>query len=267
LDALRAAGLRVVNLSDLSLFAFREDPEHPRRRNLDVVACAARTAADEMPRALAEGFTLILGGDCILTAGTVAGARLALGRPVGLIYLDANADLNTEETSPSGFLNGMALALAMGYGPREASAAGAAPPAVLAEHVALVGYRALDPGERPVLGALGLALPAIAASRLGMSVTAALALEAVGNAEGPILVHLDVDLVDPAEMPAKQTLTPGPGLSFAQASDLVTALLASPRVVALQVAEYNPARDPGGLCAAKLVALIVRAVTRHFRQD
>lgn len=265
LDQLRGLGLRVVNLSDLSLFPFREDPEHPRQRNLEVVACAARAAADEMPRALAEGFTVVLGGDCTLTAAAVAGARNALAQPVGLVFLDADADLNTPETTPSGYLNGMALALALGRGPLEVTSAGGGPPAVRPEHVALLGYRALDPGELGAIGSLGLALPAGAVRKLGMRTAAALALEAIENGDGPVLVHFDVDLLDPSEMPAKAALTPGEGLTWAQASDLVTAILASPRVVALVVTEYDPERDGDGACARRLAGLITRAVARHFR--
>jgi arginase len=264
LDALRARGARVVNLSDLSLFPYRDDPEHPRARNAEVVACALRAAGDEMTRALAEGFTIVLGGDCTLVAGTVAGARQARGEAVGLVYVDADADLNTPDTSPSGFLNGMALALALGRGPEELVSAGGKPPVVLPEHVALVGFRALDPGERPVLGELGLALPAGAARRLGMRTAAALVLDGVGNGDGPIHVHLDVDVIDAAEMPAKQTLTPGDGLTFAEVSDLLTALMASPRVIALEVTEYDPSRDPDGVSARKIIDLVVRAVGRRI---
>jgi arginase len=262
LDALRAGGAVVVNLSDLSLFPYRDDPEHPRARNADVVACAARAAADEMTRALSEGFTLVLGGDCALLAGTLAGAKRFLGQPVGVVFLDADADLNTPETTPSGRLHGMALALALGRGPREI--AGDAP-VVAPEHVALVGFRVLDPGERGDLGHLGLALPARAARTLGMRTTASLALDGVENGDGPILVHLDVDLLDPSDMAAKEPLAPGPGLSWDEASDLLTALLASPRVVALQVTEFNPSLDPDGTAARKLVAIIARAVLRRLR--
>ncbi len=263
LEALRGAGLRVVNLSDLSLFPYRDDPEHPRARNAEVVACAVRATADEMTRALGEGFTLVLGGDCTLVAGVVGGAWAALGQPVGLVYLDANADLNTPETSPSGFLSGMALALALG---RAGGAVAATPsPAVLPEHVALVGYRELDPGERGPLGDLGLALPAAAAKALGMRTTAALALDAVANEDGPLVVHLDVDVIDPGEMPAKESYTPGAGLTWTEASDLVTALLASPRVAAFLVCEYQPARDPDLVYGRRLVELIARGVGRHFR--
>jgi len=266
LQALRDRGARVVNLSDLSLFPHRDDPEHPRARNAEVVACALRAAGDEMTRALAEGFTIVLGGDCTLVAGTVAGARRALDQPVGLVYLDANADLNTPETSPSGTLSGMALALALGHGPREVAGAAGEPPAVLPEHVSLVGFRALDPGERRALGDLGLALPAAAARRLGMRVAAALALDGVGNGDGPVLVHLDVDVIDVAEMPAKQEVTSGDGLTLAEVSDLLTAVVASPRVVALEVTEYDPSRDPDGAHARKIIDLIVRAMGRRLKR-
>lgn len=265
LEALRAAGPRVVNLSDLSLFPFREDPDHPRARNAEVVACAARAAADEMTRSLSEGFTLVLAGDCTLVTGTVAGARRALDQRVGLVYLDANADLNTPETSPSGYLDGMALSLALGQGPAEVVSAGGPPPAVLGEHVSLVGFRELDPGERGRLGELGLALPAGPARRLGMRATAALALDGVANGDGPVVVHLDVDVVDAAEMPAHDVRTAGEGLSLAEVSDLVTALLASSRVVALEVAEFDPDRDPEGIHARKIVELLARGVARRFR--
>jgi arginase len=265
LDALRRLEPPVVNLSDLSLFPYRDDPAHPRARNAEVAACAIRAAADEMTRALGEGFTLVLGGDCSLVVGTLAGAGAALGQPVGLVFLDADADLNTPETTPSGYLDGMALAMALGRGPREVAFAAGAGPSVSPEHVALVGYRALDPGERSALGDLGLALPAVAARKLGWRAAAALALDGVENGDGPVLVHLDVDVVDPKEMAAKDTLTPGEGLTWGETSDLVTALLASPRVVALEVCEYNPDLDPGGACAGKLIELLTRAVGRHLR--
>jgi arginase len=265
LPALRERGATVVNLSDLSLFPYRDDPDHPRARNVEGVACALRACADEMTRALAEGFTVVLGGDCTLAAAAAAGARQALDQAVGLVFLDANADLNTPGTTPSGYLHGMALALALGRGDPIALAALGSPPAVQPSHVALVGFRELDPGEHAPLGELGLALPASAASKLGMRVSAALVLEGVENGDGPVVIHLDVDVIDPAEMPAKDVTTPGAALSLAEVSDLVTAIVASPRVVALEVAEYNPARDPERTHARKLVDLITRAVARRLR--
>jgi arginase len=265
LEALRATGATVVNLSDLSLFPFRADEAHPQSRNVEGVACAARAAADEMTRALAEGFAVVLGGDCALAVGTLGGAKAALRQPVGVVWVDANADLNTEESSPSGILNGMALALALGRGPAEAAAAGGVPPAVAPEHVALLGFRELDPGERAPIADLGLALPAVAIKKVGARAAAALALDGVENNDGPVLVHFDVDVIDPAEGIPASTLTPGTGLSLAEASDLLTALLASPRVVGLEVMEYQPEDDADGRAAGRLVGVIARAVERHLR--
>jgi len=74
-----------------------------------------------------------------------------------------------------------------------------------------------------------------------------------------------VDVIDPSEMPAKEEITPGTGLTWAEASDLLTALLASRRVVALEVCEYQPAKDEDLSLGRRLVELIVRAVVRHAR--
>jgi arginase len=250
----------VVNLSDLSLFPFHPDDAHPRARNAEVVACAVRATADEMTRALAEGFTIAIGGDCTLAAGAAAGATRALGGAVGLVWVDANADLNTPETSPSGFLSGMALALALGRGPAGVLPEGGA---VDPAHVALLGFRQLDPAERTALGDLGLAVPADALHRLGMRVGAALALESIDNADGPVVVHLDVDAIDYTEMPVKPSADGG--LTIAEVSDLLTALLASPRVVALHVGEFVPAKDPDGVHARKVIDLLARAVARKVK--
>jgi arginase family enzyme len=191
-------------------------------------------------------------------AGAVAGIGAARGGSVGLVYLDANADLNTPDNSPSGCLAGMGLSLAMGHGPAEI--ASLARPPVDPDHVSLVGFRALDRGERARIADLGLALPAVAARSLGMRATAALALDGVNNGDGPVLVHLDVDLVGPEAMPAKTALTPGHGLSWEEAFALVAALLSSSRVVALDIAEFDPSRDSDGLHARQVVDLVARAV-------
>ena len=98
-----------------------------------------------------------------------------------------------------------------------------------------------------------------------MRTAAALALEAVENGDGPVVVHLDVDVIDPAEMPAKHHAVPGPGLTFDEASDLVAALVASPRVVAFELCEYAPDDDADLATGRRLVELLSRAVARRFR--
>jgi arginase len=263
LEGLRATGARVVNLSDLSLFPWQADPEHPRARNLPIAACAARASADEMGRALAEGFTLVLGGDCSLLAGTAAGTRQALGEDVGVVFVDANADLNTPETSPSGQLNGMALALALGRGPAALAALAERPGVASPKHVALVGYRELDSGEVAPAGELALALTAADVRARGARAAAEAALDALPTHS--VFVHCDVDVLDAEVMPAKDTLTPGRGLTWAEAETLVSTLVASPRVVGLQLTEFNPSLDPDGALARQLVALLAQAVSARMK--
>jgi arginase len=262
LDALAATGAAVSDLADAPAFPFREDPASPASRNLQGVAEAVRAAAAAVARPLGEGFALLLGGDCSIAAGTLAGARRALGGPVGLIFLDADADLNTPQTTPSGYFHGMALALALGRGPDEVAST-AEPGALSPDDVSLVGFRALDPGERGAISHLGLALPAEAARRLGMRATAALALDGIASGECPILVHFDVDVLDPREMPAKDAVTPGQGLSWEEAELLLCAILASPRVVGLEVTEFSPGKDRDGTLARRLVELLARALSHR----
>jgi arginase len=260
LQALAADGTRVVNLSDLSLFPYRDDPEHPRARNADVVACAVRAAADEMMRALDDGFTLMLGGDATIVVGAVAGARRKYGTAVGLVYIDAHADLHTPETTRSGFLQGMVLALALGHGP-ELVIRAATEPALEPSRVALLGVREWEEAERAAAQELGLVLPLDELQRLGTTAAAARALDALGDR--PIVVHFNVDAIAATEMPAVEIPALGGGLSMAEAADLLRSVLASPRVQALVVTQYDPVRDHERQCAQRIVDLVTSALTRH----
>lgn len=261
LPALAADGTRVVNLSDLSLFPYRDDAAHPRARNAEVVACAVRAAADEMSRALAEGFTLMLGGDATVVVGAAAGARARFQAPVRLIYIDAHADLHTPETTRSGYLQGMTLALALGRGAEAVAFAVSPEPVVTPAGVALLGVREWEPGEREAAADLSLVLPVDDLQNMGMATAASAALSRLEG--GPIVVHFNVDAIAPSDMPAVEIAAPGGGLSLFEAAELLRTLLSSPRVVALVVTQYDPSRDSDGRCGERLVDLIVSALARH----
>jgi arginase len=260
LQALAADGTRVVNLSDLSLFPYRADEANARSRNAGVVACAVRAAADETTRALAEGFMLMLGGDATIVVGAVAGARARLGIPVGLVYIDAHADLHTPETTRSGYLQGMTVALALGRGVESVSRAFAPIPATEPSRVALLGVRDWEPGEREAAHGLALVLSAEEVATRGVGASAAAALAEVS---GPLVVHFNVDVVRIEEMPAVEVATPGGGLTFLEAAELLRSLLASPRVVALVLTQYDPSRDPERKLAPRLVDLLASSLARH----
>jgi arginase len=178
------------------------------------------------------GRPLAVLGDCCQAIGMVAGLERAGLRPT-LVWLDSHGDFNTWETTPSGFLGGMPLAMLTGRGDqRMLRALGLAP--MPDGRVILSDGRDLDPGERDLVGASGIAfLPDLD------QVTAALP-------PGPLYLHVDMDLLDATEAPAFHYAVPG-GPTGARLCALLAALMATGRVVAVSVcATWDAARDTDG---------------------
>jgi arginase len=179
---------------------------------------------------------LALLGECTLTPAVTAGLRDAHPDLV-LVWLDAHGDLNTPETSPSGFLGGMPFAILLGWCHEPLRVAAGLDPPLPEARAALVGARDLDPGERA----------AIAGSRLVVADDVAGALAAL-PADAPIHVHLDGDVLDPADAPGVDFPAPG-GWSTERLVAEVEALAATGRVVGVSVCCGNPRRDPDGRSA------------------
>jgi arginase len=256
--ALKKHGLDVKDRPDLAPIPLVNDPDHPTCRNVSGAVQAIQTAANEAVRSLGDGFLLMLGGDCSLLPGLVAGARHHTGSPVGLIYVDAHGDLNTPQTTPSGRISGMALAIALGHGAPELVAAGGPPPLLLTRNTAMLGFRDLDPGERALVEGLGLALSAQDIGLMGAEQTAAVAVRALGDV--PFVVHLDVDVIDSHEMATQAPPAPGRGLTRKQTAALMRHVLRSPRAKALLVTGFDPDRDASHENARALVELLSDAL-------
>lgn len=174
-----------------------------------------------------------IAGDCCATIGVLAGLQQAGLEPT-LIWFDAHGDFNTWETTPSGFLGGMPLAMAVGLGEQTLlDGAGLTPWPVT--KVILTDGRDLDPGEREnVAGSAIIHLPDI--NRL---------LEPGGIPNGPLYVHFDVDIIDPAEAPAMNYPAPG-GPTAEQLNSVFRALAQTGRVVAISVSLWEPTLDNDG---------------------
>ena len=142
LGRLREKGLDVADLGDLPSVSFRPDPEHPRQQNLALVVDVARQAADRVDQALASRrLPLVLGGDCSLTLGVIAGLLRHQPR-LGLLYFDGDVDLNTPETTRSGVFDGMVMAHVLGRGAPQLAEIGPRRPLLSEEDIALFGYDA-----------------------------------------------------------------------------------------------------------------------------
>jgi arginase len=149
------------------------------------------------------GPVTVVSGDCATALGTVAGLQRA-GMSPGIIWLDAHGDVQTPETTSSGYLAGMSLRLLAGHRPELiATALGLRP--VPERGIVLVGARDLDPPEEAYLADSAITTCAVAD------------LEGVPLPEGPLYVHVDMDVADPAELPGLRYPAPGGGAAAAAA--------------------------------------------------
>lgn len=211
----------------------------------------ARRVAD-----IAEGGNLpvVLGGDHSIAMGTLAGLHSVFG-PGGVLWVDAHGDLNRPETSPSGNVHGMPLAAALGRcgfsleGMAEA-------PWVDPHRVAIVGVRALDPGEKDLVNQLGLNVFTMSdIDRRGLP---DVMHEAVEAASGGHYMHLslDVDACDPEIAPGVGTPIRG-GFSYREAHLVMELIAETNSLTSIEVVEVNPVldlADATGILAVELVA-------------
>ena len=241
---LRDAGLDVEDLGDSAEFRWRPDRAHPKSQNLGAVLESVRSTCERVAPAIAAGRTaLVLGGDCTVGVGTVAGARHASGS-VGVIYFDLHADMNTPASVPDGALDwtGVAHMLALeGTEPAFASAVHPGP-LLRPSDVVLFGHgEAQATGwEREQIEALCLQcfpVEAVAEDPVGQG---QLAVRHALEGHDRYVVHLDVDVIDFTDAPLSENTGRGIGLPFDVAMTALAALVASDRLAALTVAELNP---------------------------
>jgi arginase len=209
-----------------------------RRVAMDLEAEHHAALAEGLPRlaaAVAEADRpgeppVVLVGECTLTAGVAAPLRSA--HPgLSLVWIDAHGDLNTPETTPSGFLGGMPFATLLGWCHADLREAGGLEPPFEEARAALVGARDLDPGERAALDE----------SSVHEAAGVADALEALPD--GPLWLHLDGDVLDPSVAPNTDFPAQG-GWSAERLSAELDALAATGRLVGISVCCGNPRRDP-----------------------
>jgi arginase len=260
LEQLREKGLDVADLGDLAAVSFRPDPGNPRQQNLSQVVDVARQVADAVDRALADcRLPVVLGGDCSLSLGVIAGLLRHHENP-GLLYFDGDVDLNTPETTLSGVFDGMVMAHILGQGAPQLAGIGPRRPLLAEENIALFGYDSgsgwIDPPELEVLERSGMAKYPLAEIRADPAAAASEALVGLGSRSDAILVHFDVDVMD---FPAVDVPHPR-GLDAESAFSALEVFAAAPTCAALAVTEFNAELDPDGSHATGLVEGLVKAL-------
>jgi arginase len=255
LEELEALGLEVEDLGNVRV-PLAETLRGRKGPYLEEIRQAALELKERLMNLPEEVFPIVLGGDHSLAMGSVSG--VARGR-VGVIWVDAHADFNTPETSPSGNIHGMPLAVLCGLGhPRLTEVFQAVDP----KDVVLIGVRSVDPGEARLLKEMGVRVYTMhEVDRLGI---APIAEEALSYLEGlPLHVSLDADVLDPTLAPGVGTPVPG-GLSYREAHLLMEILALSGRVRSLDLVEVNPILDEKNRTALMMVGLALSLLGKRI---
>ena len=221
---------------------------NPRDRWLTAARESCRVLADAVAASLRAGATVgVLGGECTLVAGTIPGA-LEVEPDLTLVYLDAHGDFNTLATTPSHFVGGMCLAHVCGR--QVAALLWPGVRRIADERTVLVGARQLDPGESSnLMRSRVLRIPFDRDQPDAPGLLAAVRRR-------PVWVHIDIDVVDPREVPAVVLpVEGGPGLGDLR--ELLGGIAQVSDVRGVELCGYDPRQDPGAVLPKLLADTIV----------
>jgi arginase len=216
-----------------------------------------RLAASVRPVIERGSLPLVVGGDHSCALGTWSAAAEAL-RPrgrMGLVWVDAHLDSHTPQTSDTQALHGMPLATLMGHGPAELTAIGATLRKIDPRDVVIVGVRSYEAGEAALIERLGVRVMHMDEVRArGFAACLVEAVARVSASTAAWGLSFDLDALDPADAPGTGTPVPG-GIALRDAVAGIAALAQDPRLVAAEIVEYNPFRDPRRKTAAAVAAI------------
>jgi len=220
-------------------------------------------ASDELrkmvEKSLGEGrLPLVLGGDHSIAIGSVAGSTnhfARQGETLGLIWFDAHGDANTPDTTPSGNIHGMSLAVCLGQGDSDFVNLGERAPKVLPRNTVLIGIRDLDPGERDYLKKSGVTVYTMRdLDERGMRDVVDEAIRLASDGTAGIHLSFDLDVVDPEDAPGTGTPVWG-GITYREAHLAMEMLSDRGQLVTIDLVEVNPVLDTQnmtGILAAEL---------------
>jgi len=232
----------------------------PKLKYIDCIIPMGRRIAGAVATSVQAGhFPLVLGGDHSLSVGSIRGA--AKHKKLGVIWVDAHADFNTAETTPSGNIHGMPLAALCGLGdPRLVSLWDETPPILDPKRVAVIGARDLDPGEKQNLREAGVMVQSMEQiDRMGMVNVLEKAIEQVGQDVDGIYLSFDMDALDPRHAPGVGTPVPG-GLTFREAHLACEVVAQTGKLIGMDMVEVNPILDVQNQTAILAVEFIRSAL-------
>lgn len=263
-EKLQAAGYEVIDHGDCAPRLFADDEEHRRARNLPEIVAGLNDLKLHAEAAIKSGaLVLVLAGDCAQVMGLLAGARRYY-KHVNLLWFDRDADLNTPATTPSGRIDGMVAAHVIGKGAPELVRFWGESPLVREPDLTLFGLERIDPPEQEFLAHSPLRyVYAVDVQLLGPEKSAQQALAHLHAGTRDFVLHLDTDVIAQEEFPAVNVAGPG-GMRLDEVRATLNQFVSHKHLLGLDVAQYNPDKDPDGSGAKILVDLLVEALTARL---
>jgi len=264
IEKLQTVGYEITDLGDCAPRLFAEDDEHKRARNLTEIVASLNDLKPRAELAVKSGaLVLVLGGDCTQIVALLTGARRYY-KQVSLLWMDRHADLNTPASTPSGRLDGMALAAIIGKGSPELVRFWGEPPLVREPDTLIYGLEQVDPAEQDFLTRTPMRhVYAADIQSRGAVAGAQHALGQIHVDAREFMLHLDLDVIAQDDFPA--TNVPGSGgLSYSEVKDSLVEFLKHKNLLGLDVAQYNPDKDPDGAGARRVVDLLAEALAARL---
>ncbi|XJZ27486.1 arginase [Bacillota bacterium Lsc_1132] len=225
-------------------------------RNLELIAEKSIILANKIDQIVESGsFPLVLGGDHSIAIGTLAGVSKHY-KNLGVIWYDAHGDLNTAETSPSGNIHGMPLAVSIGIGHSLLTEISGYSPKVKPENIVIIGARSLDDGEKALIQEKGIKVYTMhEIDRLGMARVVEQTIAYLKEKTDGVHLSLDLDGLDPADAPGVGTPVIG-GISYRESHLAMEMLEEAQMITSAEFVEVNPILDEKNRTATVAVGLM-----------
>jgi arginase len=264
-DRLQTAGYEVIDHGDCAPRLFADDEEHRRARNLSQIVAGLNDLKLRAELAVKSGaLVLVLGGDCAQTIGLLAAARRYYHH-LNLLWVDRDADLNTPASTPSGRIDGMVVAHILGKGAPELVRFWGETPLVREPDVTLFGLERLDPAEQEYLAKSPIRHSYAGDIQFKGGTRAAQEALVHMHAEAhDFVLHVDVDVIAQEDFAAVNVPGRG-GLRFEEVQLALLEFAKHKNLLGLDIAQFNPDKDPDGGGAKKLVDLLAEILAARLQ--
>jgi arginase len=268
-DKLKGLGYKVIDHGDISIQIIeKQKVGNPKLRYLKEILKTNELLAKKVTKILDNNnFPLVIGGDHSMAIGTISGianhCRMNKLR-LGVIWIDAHADMNTPETTPSGNIHGMPLAASLGIGDSRLTEFLGFSPKLKPENTVIIGARSIDQLERKNIKNLNLQVYTMTdVDKIGIHRIISRVLKQFKSTVDHIHVSFDVDSVEPAIAPGVGTPVPG-GLSYREAHLLMETIADCGCMSSLEITEVNPILDTKNSTAEFTVDLVASSMGQRI---